>query len=63
VNFHFSLPRFGTIAVFAALISLLSACGQRGPLYLQAKPAPAATATPDATPAGKPAITPLPAAQ
>ncbi|MDP3844594.1 MAG: lipoprotein [Oxalobacteraceae bacterium] len=63
MNSPFSLPRSAAIAVFAILISLLGACGQRGPLYLQAKPAPAPAATPAALPASTPASTPLPVTQ
>ncbi|NMM36616.1 MAG: lipoprotein [Glaciimonas sp.] len=75
VNSPFSLSRFGAIAAFAILISLLNACGQKGPLYLQTQPAPASAATsaatsaaipaatPEATPASKPANTALPADQ
>ncbi|MEO8598670.1 MAG: lipoprotein [bacterium] len=63
-----SLSRFGAIAVFVTLscLCLLSACGQKGPLYLQAEPVPAAAnavATPEVTTPGKPASTPIPAAQ
>ncbi|MGV8897834.1 MAG: LPS translocon maturation chaperone LptM [Burkholderiaceae bacterium] len=69
VNSLSSLSRFGAIAVFVTLscLCLLSACGQKGPLYLQTEPAPAAAtntvATPEATTPGKPASTPIPAAQ
>ena len=46
VNFPFSLSRsiFRLIAI--ASLSLLTACGQRGPLYLQAKPAPLPASVP-----------------
>ena len=40
VNAHFSLSRPISLLIAIASLSLLTACGQRGPLYLQAKPAP-----------------------
>ncbi|NMM26304.1 MAG: lipoprotein [Glaciimonas sp.] len=65
------MSRFGAIAAFAILISLLNACGQKGPLYLQTQPAPASAATSaaipaaatEAAPASKPANTAFPADQ
>ncbi|WP_035625518.1 lipoprotein [Herminiimonas sp. CN] len=65
MNSFFSLPRCAAIAVFATLIGLLAACGQKGPLYLQTKPTSASAANPAATPTpaatGAPAGIPLPA--
>jgi predicted small lipoprotein YifL len=39
------------IAILAVLISALSGCGQKGPLYLPAKPAPVPASTPAPAPA------------
>ena len=39
VNSLFSLSRPICLLIAIAALSLLTACGQRGPLYLQAKPA------------------------
>jgi predicted small lipoprotein YifL len=46
VNSIFSLSRY--IFLLIAIASL-SACGQRGPLYLQAKPAPLPATAPAST--------------
>ncbi|MEO6352171.1 MAG: lipoprotein [Oxalobacteraceae bacterium] len=56
----FSLSRFAAIAVVA---TLLAACGQKGPLYMQAKPASTPVATPATTPASTPASTAIPVTQ
>jgi predicted small lipoprotein YifL len=42
----FDLSRLCAILIAFALAGLLGACGQKGPLYLPAKPQPAAPAKP-----------------
>lgn len=46
VNSIFSLLRYISVLIAIASLSLLTACGQRGPLYLQAKPAPLPASAP-----------------
>jgi predicted small lipoprotein YifL len=43
----FDLSRF----VALAFVAVLAGCGQKGPLYLPAKPAPVATPAPQTAPA------------
>jgi predicted small lipoprotein YifL len=46
------LPRLCALSTAAALLALLGACGQKGPLFLPPKPEPAAPAKPaQSTPA------------
>jgi predicted small lipoprotein YifL len=61
VKSTFNLPRLAAISIAIALTNLLTACGQMGPLYMPAKPAPAATPANTAIPA--PAVTPVPASR
>jgi len=56
----FSLSRCTSVAAFAALITLLAACGQKGPLYLEAKRAPVSAPSPAVVPSTTPATTPAP---
>lgn len=49
VNSLFSLLRYISVLTAIASLGLLTACGQRGPLYLQAKPAPLPASVPAST--------------
>lgn len=46
VKFLFDLPRAGALII----VGMLAGCGQKGPLYLPAKPAPVASPAPKMPP-------------
>jgi predicted small lipoprotein YifL len=63
VNSLFELQRFTALSAAIALVSLLAACGQTGPLYMPAKPVPTVSPsqkTVPPAPAQAPATSPVP---